>query len=158
MAFLGEVPMSLYDRVLCLDLKPEQVRDSGDNPLINNRYRPEYDLENCSRIFTLWRCSMLVNVTDVDEKVGLKSVYYDLMYVLGDHALAICESIPCKSESEDDYGVTWKGSLWFKVYQFCMNRGMPDSDEHYSCIHNIDDCKRSVKMSDMCEEVCDEVT
>ena len=48
LAFLGEVPMSLYDRVLCPDLKPEQVRGSGDNPLINNRYRPEHDLENCS--------------------------------------------------------------------------------------------------------------
>jgi len=49
-AFLGEVPMSLYDRVLCPDLKPEQVKGSGDNPLINNRYRPEHDLENCSSL------------------------------------------------------------------------------------------------------------
>jgi hypothetical protein len=63
------------------------------------------------------------------KKVGFKSVYYDVMFVIGDHAYQYFESIPYGDE------LTWKHDFWWKVYQFCIVRGIPDNcDMYYTSI------------------------
>ena len=66
------------------------------------------------------------------KKVGFKSVYYDVMFVIGDHAYQHFESIPCVDDE-----LTWKHDFWWKVYQFCIVRGIPDNcDMYYTSIPN----------------------
>ena len=43
------------------------MRGSGDNPLINNRYRPEHDLENCSSEFLRCGGAYEVRPKEADE-------------------------------------------------------------------------------------------
>jgi hypothetical protein len=64
------------------------------------------------------------------KKVGFKSVYYDVMFVIGDHAYKYFESIPCVDDEQ-----TWKHDFWWKVYQFFILRGIPDNcDMYYTSI------------------------
>ena len=88
------------------------------------------------------------------KKVGFKSAYYDIMYILGDHAYEYSETIPyIDGQGKDGDGVTWKHTLWYRVYQFCIVRGMPDNQEMYhTSIHNVDNCRNTVKFYDELEE------
>ena len=72
-------------------------------------------------------------------KVGVKSIYYDIMYVLGDHLENIAELIPCRPETEDDDGVPWRCTLLIRVSQFFLLHGMPEQGSHYSSIHTVDE-------------------
>lgn len=82
------------------------------------------------------------------KKVGFKSLYYDIMYVIGDHAYQYFESIPCVDDE-----LTWKHGFWWNVYQFCIVRGMPDNQEiYYTSIHNEDTCRDTVRFYDGLDE------
>ena len=78
-------------------------------------------------------------------KVGVKSIYYDIMYVLGDHLLNRADLIPCRPETEDDDGVPWRCTLLIRVSQFFLLHGMPEQGSHYSSIHTVDDCKKTIR-------------
>lgn len=83
------------------------------------------------------------------KKVGFKSLYYDIMYVIGDHAYQYFETIPCI----DSYGLTRRQNFWWNVYQFCIVRGMPDNQEiYYTSIHNEDNCRDTVRFYDGLDE------
>jgi len=84
------------------------------------------------------------------KKVGFKSLYYDIMYVIGDHAYEYSETIPyIDGQGKDGDGVTWKHTLWYRIYSFCIIRGMPDNQEMYhTSIHNVDNCRNTVKFYD----------
>jgi len=79
------------------------------------------------------------------KKAGLRSLYYDIMYVLGEHALELADSLPNKIETEYDIELTWKQRFLYKMYQFCIFRGLPEPDIYYTSIHSISDCRKSVK-------------
>ena len=86
-------------------------------------------------------------------KVGVKSIYYDIMYVLGDHLLNRAELIPCRPETEDDDGVPWRCTLLIRASQFFLHHGMPEKGSHYSSIHTVDDCKKAIKLRETGEDL-----
>ena len=85
------------------------------------------------------------------KKVGFKSAYYDIMYILGDHAYEYIETLSYIDRNGRD--TTWKHTFWWRVYQFCITRGMPDNQEMYhTSIHNVDNCRNTVKFYDELDE------
>jgi len=64
--------------------------------------------------------------------VGLKSIYYDVMYVLGDHAYEKFESIPMMFEEDGEPILTWRHDILWWLYGYCIGQ----SYERGSFVHS----------------------
>jgi len=56
--------------------------------------------------------------------VGAKSIYYDIMYVLGDHSYAKFESIPLKLDEDGEPILTWRHNILWLLYQNCVGKSL----------------------------------
>ena len=126
------------------------MKGSGDNPLINNRYRPEHDLENCS--FRASNEYLTVTGGVMAYSVGVKSVYYDVMYVLGDHAYEKFEAMPSDSDDDGEPILTWKHNILWWLYQKCIVRSLQRGTFVHSSIHDVDDCRKTIRLHEVSDD------
>ena len=87
--------------------------------------------------------------------VGVKSMYYDVMYVLGDHAYQKFEAMPSDSDDDGEPILTWKHNILWWLYQKCIVRSLQRGTFVHSSIHDVDDCRKTIRLHEASE---DEVT
>ena len=85
--------------------------------------------------------------------VGFKSVYYDVMYVLGDHSYQKFEAVPYDLDKDGEPILTWKHNVLWWVYQKCIPLSLNRGTFVHSSIHDVDDCKKEVRLHEE-DRVC----
>jgi hypothetical protein len=74
----------------------------------------------------------------MEYTVGFKSVYYDVMYVFGDHCFEKHESLKWKFDNRGEPILTWKSRLLWWLYQRCMSISFDSGDSTYSILTNFE--------------------
>ena len=69
--------------------------------------------------------------------VGVKSVYYDVMYVLGDHSYRKFDALPCGSDDDGEPVLTWKHNILWWLYQKCIPLSLNRGTFVHSSIHDF---------------------
>ena len=90
--------------------------------------------------------------------VSAKSVYYDVMYVLGDHSFEKFESMTCDSDDDGEPILTWKHNLLWWLYQKCIQLSLNRGTFVHSSIHDVGDCRKMIRSfeMDVLQEVSDD--
>ena len=78
--------------------------------------------------------------------VGVKSVYYDVMCVLGDHSYRKFDSLPCESDDDGEPILTWRHNILWWLYQKCIPLSLNRGTFVHSTIHSVEDCYNTVRV------------
>ena len=84
--------------------------------------------------------------------VSIKSVFYDVMYVLGDHSYRKFDALPCGSDDDGETVLTWKHNILWWLYQKCIPLSLNRGTFAHSCIHDIGDCRTMIRLNEVSDD------